>query len=74
MKTTREKRRVLVKILSRHSTRDLPCKFPKQIYYSKSQSKWWKKGIKRASTSQDKERQESQSQGISGLWMHPYGN
>ena len=38
MKTTREKRRVLVKILSRHGIRDLPCKFPKQIYYSESQS------------------------------------
>ena len=38
MKTTREKRRVLAKISSRHSTRDLPCKFPKQIYYSESQS------------------------------------
>ena len=29
MKTTRKKRRVLVKISSRHGTRDLPCKFPK---------------------------------------------
>ena len=38
MKTTRKKRRVLAKILSRHGTRDLLCKFPKQIYYSKSQS------------------------------------
>ena len=38
MKTTRKKRRVLAKISSRHSTRDLLCKFPKQIYYSKSQS------------------------------------
>ena len=38
MKTTRMKRRVLAKISSRHSTRDLPCKFPKQIHYSKSQS------------------------------------
>ena len=38
MKTTREKRRVLAKISSRHGTRDLPGKFPKQIYYSKSQS------------------------------------
>ena len=74
MKTTRGKKRVLAKISSRHGTRDLPCKFPKQIYYSKLQSKRWKKGIKHASTSQDKERQESQSQGISGLWMHPYGN
>ena len=38
MKTTREKRRVLAKISSRHGTRDLLCKFPKQIYYSESQS------------------------------------
>ena len=38
MKTTKEKRRVLAKISSRHGTRDLPCKFPKQIYYSESQS------------------------------------
>ena len=38
MKTTRKKRRVLVKILSRYGTRDLPCKFPEQIYYSESQS------------------------------------
>ena len=38
IKTTRKKKRVLAKILSRHSTRDLPCKFPKQIYYSESQS------------------------------------
>ena len=45
MKTTRKKRRVLAKILSRHSTRDLPCKFPKQIYYSKSQSKRWKRKL-----------------------------
>ena len=28
MKTTRKKSRVLAKISSRHSTRDLPCKFP----------------------------------------------
>ena len=28
MKTIRKKRRVLVKILSRHGTRDLPCKVP----------------------------------------------
>ena len=38
MKTTRKKRKVLVKISSRHGTRDLLCKFPKQTYYSKSQS------------------------------------
>ena len=38
IKTTRKKRRVLAKISSRHGTRDLPCKFPKQIYYSESQS------------------------------------
>ena len=38
MKTTREKRRVLAKISSRHGTRDLPYKFPKQIYYSELQS------------------------------------
>ena len=38
MKTTRMKRRVLAKISSRHGTRDLPCKFPKQIHYSESQS------------------------------------
>ena len=38
MKTTRKKRRVLAKISSRHGIRDLPCKFPKQIYYSKLQS------------------------------------
>ena len=38
MKTTKKKRRVLVKISSRHGTRDLPCKFLKQIYYSESQS------------------------------------
>ena len=38
MKTTRKKRRVLAKISSRHGTRDLLYKFPKQIYYSKSQS------------------------------------
>ena len=38
MKTTRKKKRVLAKISSRHSIRDLPCKFPKQIYYSESQS------------------------------------
>ena len=38
MKTTRKKRRVLAKILSRHGTRDLPGKFPKQIYHSKLQS------------------------------------
>jgi len=28
MRTTRKKRRVLAKISSRHSTRDLPCKVP----------------------------------------------
>ena len=28
MKTTRKKSRVLVKISSRHGTRDLPCKVP----------------------------------------------
>ena len=28
MKTTRQKSRVLAKISSRHSTRDLLCKFP----------------------------------------------
>ena len=38
MKTTRKKKRVLAKILSRHGARDLPCKFPEQIYYSKLQS------------------------------------
>ena len=38
MMKTRKKRRVLAKISSRHGTRDLPCKFPKQIYYSESQS------------------------------------
>ena len=37
MKTIRKRRRVLAKILSRHGTRDLPCKFPK-IYYSESPS------------------------------------
>ena len=37
MKTTK-KRRVLAKISSRHGTRDLPYKFPKQIYYSELQS------------------------------------
>ena len=58
---TRKKKRVLVKISSRHGTRDLPCKFPKQIYYSESQSQRRKEGIERASTSQDKKRQESKS-------------
>ena len=29
-----KRRRVLVKISSRHGMRDLPCKFPEQIYYS----------------------------------------
>ena len=38
MMKTRKKRRVLAKISSRHGTRDLPRKFPKQIYYSESQS------------------------------------
>ena len=38
MKTTRKKSRVLAKISSRHGTRDLPCKFLEQIYYSKSLS------------------------------------
>ena len=28
IKTTRKKSRVLAKILSRHGTRDLPCKIP----------------------------------------------
>ena len=37
MMKTRKKSRVLAKILSRHGTRDLPCKFPK-IYYSESLS------------------------------------
>ena len=36
IRTTRS--RVLAKISSRHVIRDLPCKFPKQIYYSKLQS------------------------------------
>jgi len=30
MKTTRKKSRILAKISSRHSTRDLPCKIPEQ--------------------------------------------
>ena len=30
MKTTKKKRRVLAKISSRHGTRDLPCKIPRQ--------------------------------------------
>jgi len=38
MKTTRKKRRVLAKISSRHGTGDLLYKFPRQIYYSESQS------------------------------------
>ena len=33
-----KRRRVLAKISSRYGTRDLPCKFPKQIYYSESPS------------------------------------
>ena len=33
-----KRRRVLAKILSKHDTRDLPCKFPEQIYYSESLS------------------------------------
>ena len=32
----KKKSRVLAIILSRHGTRDLPCKFPKQIYHSNS--------------------------------------
>ena len=35
MKKTRKKSRVLAKISSRHSTRDLPCKVPGEIHYSK---------------------------------------
>jgi len=34
-KTIKRRDRVLVTILSKHGTRDLPCNFPKQIYYSK---------------------------------------
>ena len=36
MKMTTRRSRVLEKISSRHGTRDLLYKFPKQIYYSKS--------------------------------------
>jgi len=35
MKMITKRSRVLEKILNKHSTRDLPCKFPKQIYYFK---------------------------------------
>ena len=72
MKTTTEKRRVLAKISSRHSTRDLPCKFPKQIYYSKLQSKQRKKGVKHTSRHQDQKRKKLKSEGSSGFRMHPH--
>ena len=35
-KITTTRSRILEKISSRHGIRDLSCKFPKQIYYSKS--------------------------------------
>jgi len=57
------KRRVLAKILSRHSTRDLPCKFPEQIYYSKSQKQQRKAGIEYVRKYKDKEWQEDQDEG-----------
>ena len=72
MMKTRMKRRVLAKISSRHGTRDLPCKFPKQIHYSELQSQQRKEEIERASISQDKKWQKSKNQGIGRLWMYPH--
>ena len=58
---TRRKRRVFVKILSRHGTRNLLCKFPEKIYYSKLPKQQRKEGIKCASRHENKEWQKAQS-------------
>jgi len=68
------KKRVLAKISSRHGTRDLPCKFPEQIYYSKSQKQQRKEGIKHTSRHKDKEWQEDQDKGTGRLQMHIHRN
>jgi len=73
MKTKRASR-VLVKILSRHRMRGLPCKIPEQIYYSESLKQQGKIGIKHASRHENKEWQEIKSQSTSGLRMHTHRN
>ena len=58
IKMTTRRSRVLATISSRHSIRDLLCKFPEQIYYSKSLKQQRKERIKHASRYKDKEQQE----------------
>jgi len=75
MKKTRTTRsRVLETISSRHGTRDQTCKLLKKIYYSKSQSKQWEKGVKCASKYQDRKRKKPKSESPSGFMMHPHRN
>ena len=61
-------------ILSRYSIKDLPCKFPKQIYYSKSLKQQRKERIKHASRHEDEEQQETQSKSTGGLQMYTHRN
>ncbi len=64
----------MAKILSRHSTRDLPYKFPEQIYYYKSQKQQRKAEIEYARKYKDKEWQEDQDEGTGGLQIHTHKN
>jgi len=52
---TRRKRRILAMISSRHGIRDLPYKFPKQIYYSKLPKQQRKEGIEHVSKCENEE-------------------
>ena len=63
-----------MKISSRHSIRDLPCKFPEQIYYSELQKQQRKAEIECTSKYKDKKWQEDQDEDISGLQMYTYRN
>jgi len=60
MKTTKRRSRVLAIISSKHSTRDLPCKFPKQIYYFNFLKKQEKERIECASKYENKKWQKPQ--------------
>ena len=64
----------MAKILSRHGTRDLPCKFPEQIHYSESPKQQRKEGMKHVNRCENKEWQKTQSQGTGGLQMYIYRN
>jgi len=61
-------------ILSRHGTRNLLCKFPKSIYYSKLLKQQRKKKIKYASRHKNEELQEDQNEDTGRLWMYIHRN